>query len=376
MTSLALLGTLAVASPAAAADPLQHNCAVRAMPSVSYAQEMKCFTFFDQAVAYASGNTVDASAWRWDPRAAIYSPSFTRAVDTAPGDRRILSIEFEHADYRGYALVVWGTGGNCEPGRERVVKNLGQTTDHWWTDKVSSFSPYNGCYSEHFDDINLNRLLDGQNYKMDMTKGNDRTNALSLHGGLSAKEADDDCNSGKAKCTFTPDAKIEYVPTSIKDEMLGWNCSTQPQQIRFDDNITRTSSYTFEMGLSTSYGVEAGIGDTKSHVDTTLSLTFGASFGEQLAKDYDATQVIEPGSVGIISSAVANRKISGTWSVTYPKRKWYHTDWHPSMTAHRLDPDQPMHIVYNQRPMSSAEKASFCSRSSIGVSEPAGGARG
>ncbi|MFK0239144.1 hypothetical protein [Streptomyces vinaceus] len=331
---------------------------------------MKCFTFFDEAVKYASGGTVDASQWRWDPRGAVRSPAFTEAVNGAPGDRRILSIEFEHPDHRGYALVTWGTGGNCRPGSERVVKNLGQTADRWWTDRISSFAPYNGCFVEHFDDSNLGSLIGGQNYKSNIIKGDNRTNALSLHGGLSAQEAQNDCQANKAKCTYEPTSSIEYVPSSMKSEMLGWNCTVNPQKIRFANNITRTSSYSFSVGTSSTYGLEVGSGAAKAKIETTLSTTFGSEFSTQLSQWYDATQDVSPGYVGIISSGVSVKRITGKWTMDYPNRKWYHHYWYPTMTADQVDKDKPMNISFQERPMTASEKSSFCPQSATGTTKP------
>ncbi|MCY0932293.1 hypothetical protein OTB20_40315 [Streptomyces sp. H27-H1] len=350
---------------ASATEPLPYNCAVQASPSAGYKEEMKCFTFFDQAVAYASGGSVDASPWRWDPRGAAYSPQFTNSVNNSDSVRRIYSIEFEHPDYRGYALVVWGNG-DCAPSSEKVVRNLGQNPNRWWTDKIDSFVPYNGCFSEHFDDSNLQGLIGGSNTPSAQINRPNRTNSLSITGGLSDEESQMDCDSGRGKCAYTPTARVEYVPSDWKDELISWNCTAVPQAVRFSQTFTRSSTFRWGVESTTTVGTPA---TAPMKVEQSLKLTFGGDFGSSVSKLYDASQTITPGSVGIISSAVSTKKATGLWNLDYENRKWYHHFWDKTMTASQVDKDSAMNVVFNQRLMTAGERANFCSQSDVGTSE-------
>src|SRR5262245_12182541 len=101
------------------------TCAIKVTPSYAYEPDMACFDWFDEAISYASGNTVDASPWRGDGGAAMNDNNFIQAVNGAPGKQRIYGVDFSDVNFQGIALVVWGDG-SCDPGssNERVFKDL------------------------------------------------------------------------------------------------------------------------------------------------------------------------------------------------------------------------------------------------------------
>ncbi|MCX2954558.1 hypothetical protein [Lentzea sp. NEAU-D7] len=349
------------------------NCAIRATTAAGPDIGAECFPHFDQAVAFASGGTVNASAYRNDPRSAILDNTITRSINNSRAGRKILSIEFERPDWRGHSLVVYGDAA-CKPGEERIVRDLRLTPNSWWNDRINSFAPYNNCYDTHFRDIgrgqeNPKNVLGGVAVAADLAAPHrNLTSGLSLHGGMPDSTAAQVCGKGApgVRCTFKQEGELEYIPRHWKDVMMGWNCSPLPQQVNFSDSITRSSTYSFGQTLSVTVGSGSIL---PVNLESALSIAFGQEFATTQQQTYDATHELKPGSLGILRSAIAEQQLTGMWTLNYDKldkSSWYNKQWTKSMVAHRPIDEGAVNFLFDQRPMTAAERTSNCPFSPTG----------
>lgn len=123
------------------------------------ASETKCFTNFRDAISYATeGHVNDAPLTGAE---AIRDPSFRQKVgmgyellthnNNTSGSGQILSIEYEHRDFRGNTVTYRGAGG-CD--RDKGIEYaLGSVGAHW-NDQFSSYATANRCQVKHWEHIN------------------------------------------------------------------------------------------------------------------------------------------------------------------------------------------------------------------------------
>ena len=116
----------------------------------------RCFDNFRDAMAYASaGQITDAPL---TGAAAIRNPIFAQQIglgyelvnheNTVAGCCVILSIEYEHADFRGNTLTYRAETG-CDRDRDIDYGISFMSAD--WNDEISSYVTLNRCAVKHFE---------------------------------------------------------------------------------------------------------------------------------------------------------------------------------------------------------------------------------
>ncbi|MFF6984453.1 hypothetical protein ACFZAV_43910 [Streptomyces sp. NPDC008343] len=363
---------------ASAAENL--NCAVQAVPDYEDDKPpMVCFADFAKAVQHASGGKVDAWPWNYDPRGAVTSSEFRRLVDSSDSAQQILSIEFDHPDFRGNALVVWGDGpctSRLEASRDwnsatesYVVRDLKNTGESFWNDTIASFVPFNGCYSEKFksvsdDPLQLSEsdLLGGGPVASNMSAAHQNSaSSLAITGGLFDYDAYSRCQNSfdTPECKFIQPVSLATVQRQ-QDEMIGWNCTTDPVTLPYDDAaITHRSSYKIggRVSVSTGDGTETG------KIEASLDAKFRQPFANIEYSSYAKEHQIPAGHVGVLSSTLPAQELRNTLELNYRERELYHYYWHKNITAVRPADGEQIEFNFAVHPMTSSERSSKCAQS-------------
>ncbi|MFF6984466.1 hypothetical protein ACFZAV_43975 [Streptomyces sp. NPDC008343] len=403
MSSFALIvGGIAWPSTAAAIEP--YNCAVEAEAPAAAPLEpqIHCFEFFDQAVSFATDGAVDASAWRYNPKAAVESTDFHGRVNNANTAKRILTINFEHPNKTGYALVVFGRNYDCEAGRERIVGKLGG----WWNDRISSFVPFNYCWTEHAPDFwngsnrasspvfrtapydvwkaypiytwaskpptNVPQNLDIPQYVGGVKR--DWASAISVHGGVAPQAAADFCGqeSSGDRCIYIEETRPTVVPTAQTIEAVVWNCQapTNPDAPQFGPNydaaITKTieKKAGYKLGFEHSWTVGTGADDPVKF-EYTFKQIFEHNWESTVSKSYTGTAHVPPGRIAELRSTVPMQEATGRWKITN-HLLWYHDNWEVHMKARAPLPNGAIATGIVDHVMTPAERAEWCNKTATG----------
>lgn len=165
-----------------------------------------------------------------------------------------------------------------------------------------------------------------------------------------------DCNNKTDSCTFTPTRHWTDIGNLHQVGDAAYNCTQADQQV--------TINWSETTGTSTTAGVsvtaEAGFWKIVSvAVTASYSKTWEASstFGQA------PTQTVNPGNVGWVVRGTAMQHVIGDYELHYGHRVWGHFIWY--VKGVQFDgpipgADGQGKLVFEQAPMTAAERAKYC----------------
>ncbi|MEV7872476.1 peptidase inhibitor family I36 protein [Streptomyces sp. NPDC088124] len=145
-------------------------------------EAVSCYATFREAIAKATGGRITDGPE--EARTAAADAAFERQVNTAstsaaaPAATTLISIEYQHPDYKGETRSMYGTRGSCTSGATYKRADI-RTLYADWNDKISSFKGQSGCRVNHYEHSNYGGAQTGYKSAMkDMGLMEDKTTSL------------------------------------------------------------------------------------------------------------------------------------------------------------------------------------------------------
>ena len=167
------------------------------------------------------------------------------------------------------------------------------------------------------------------------------------------------------RCSFQPTKREVFAGPAKQIGSTVHACGTSVTMGR-----QTSETHTEEDSIGVSAGVEAGLSQIFS---ASIQTSYGHSWSYSMSETEELSAEVPQYSIGTATLAPAMQRVTGKMTINYKKRRHDHFEWYAYPTLTQYNPDQMEYstVTIHTRPMSRAERNSFCPGSPTDAVEPA-----